>query len=188
MRVTSERLFYLAVAFACLTVGANAALQVANTFWPGLLPRAAQTGAQAASSAASRVPETYGPGDLVPSIADYSYQSATATLVLAVRSTCPYCTESMPFYRQLADSVRGTGGKVKLLAVSTEPATTVVDYFKAHAVDIEVVRTVPEGQLVIPGTPTLLLVDSEGRVRDRWVGMQPREQEEVILAAITKPS
>src|SRR5690349_15137463 len=47
------------------------------------------------------------------SVLDIDWRQSKQTLLLAVSSTCHFCTESAPFYKQLANA----RGKTRLIAV-----------------------------------------------------------------------
>ncbi len=66
------------------------------------------------------------------------------TLLIAISSTCHFCQESQPFYRQLANA---PGVTANLVAVLPTPQRDGVN-----------------------STPTLLLVDGRGKVEKAWIG------------------
>jgi len=180
MRVSADRLVNPAILLVCVLIAANVTLQLLDRL--GLRQPPIQT-VQRPSSEAS-----YKPGDIVPAVNGHSYASSKGTLLLVVRSTCTFCTRSMPFYRRLAESVRERGRSVRLLVLSAEPRDIVAEYFKTHDVPIESIGQVPDTHLRVAGTPTLILVDSNGRVRDVWLGLLASQQEAVVLARLEKIS
>jgi hypothetical protein len=98
-------------------------------------------------------------------------------VIAVIRSSCGFCTESMPFYRQL--SLRGRG--VHFVAVSNEPATTTQAYLASHGVTATQVVSLPGGVPGVNGTPTLLAVDRAGVIRDRRTGLlAPNKQQEFL--------
>jgi len=103
----------------------------------------------------------------------------TRTLFIGVQSTCRYCTQSMPFYRQVID--RAKGHSVTVIVGSREPADTTRRYLEAHNVrphhTIEADLAIP-----IPATPALLWLDESGRVDRSWLGALTSAQEQEVLA------
>lgn len=95
-------------------------------------------------------------------------------IVLFARSTCHYCTESMPFYRELTDQAQTAG--VAFIAASEEPQDVMKGYLSSHGVKPDKVVSAPLGVLASIGvhaTPTLAIVDSHGTVIESWVGVLP---------------
>jgi hypothetical protein len=89
------------------------------------------------------------------------------TLVIAISTQCHFCRDSEPFYKELAEK---SASRVKLVAVLPQPQSEAEEYVRhAIAPSIQVVST-PLDSLGVMSTPTLLLIDSSGRVQKAWVG------------------
>jgi hypothetical protein len=89
------------------------------------------------------------------------------TLVIAISSTCHFCQESQPFYRQLAK----TPGLVdNLVAVLPMPQHEAEDYVHASISPSLKAVSASLDAMGVTGTPTLLLVDRHGKVIKTWVG------------------
>jgi hypothetical protein len=95
----------------------------------------------------------------------------TATLLLVVSSTCHFCSESMPFYRQLAAIQPKTSGEFGLLAVMPESSDTGLEYLSKNGVTVAGAISTSLSKVGLAATPTLVLLDRDGRVKDVWVGM-----------------
>src|SRR5260370_25874064 len=52
---------------------------------------------------------------------------------------------------------------------------------------IEVLPRFELGQVKVQATPTLMLVDDQGRVSKVWMGQLPATEETEVIAAISKP-
>lgn len=117
---------------------------------------------------------TFAIGDHAPQIRPRVYTGATRTLLLYVRSSCGYCTDSMPFYQSLSRQ-RRPGQNIRLVAIGRESEDVTRDYLDRHHVVVD--EVVAAGTIV--ATPTLVLVDSSGVVQHVWVGLlsTPGEQE-----------
>lgn len=101
------------------------------------------------------------------------------TLVLALKSGCRFCTESAPFYKELLK--KQAKSPVHLVAVFPENDPAAQSYLDTLGISINIVRQVPLDELFISGTPTILLVDSNGQVTDAWIGrLDPRREQEVL--------
>jgi thiol-disulfide isomerase/thioredoxin len=101
------------------------------------------------------------------------------TLVLAVSSTCHFCTESAPFYQRLVKE-----GGVRLIAVVPQDAAEGRAYLDRLNVPIGDVRQMPLGAIGVEGTPTLMLVDDKGVILNSWVGKLPTSTEDEVLSKI----
>jgi hypothetical protein len=121
-------------------------------------------------------------GERAEPIAGVHYDGARQTIVLYVKSTCPYCTNSMPFYgrlRAVAETVAGT----RMIAVSSESADQLARYLDAHNLHVDQLIGGFTGHAL--GTPTVVLVDRAGVIRGSWFGQQRTDGESAILAALS---
>ena len=176
MRINFDTCTNVGVLAVCGLLGVSVAFQLAERFGADV-PGGSQT-AQL----------SYREGETLPAIDGYSFKDAEATLVLAVRSTCKYCTESMPFYTRLNDSLKQTGRATRLVAVSTDSVDVLKEYFDKHGLAPELLRTVSEKDLKIAGTPTLILADANGVVKKIWVGLLNAEREAAVISAVISAS
>ena len=88
-------------------------------------------------------------------------------LILALSTTCHFCKDSEPFYQQLAARNRGP---IKIVAVLPQPLAEARSYVqKSIAPSVEVVSSQLDS-IGVRGTPTVLLVDGNGKVQQAWVG------------------
>jgi hypothetical protein len=125
-------------------------------------------------------------GDQLPAIAGIDWKSNDRTLVLVLRKGCHYCEESMPFYRRLAQMNEGKKLKANLVAVFPDNHADVADMVKTQSLSVETVPGVPLKSLRVPGTPTIILADSSGRVIQDWVGELTDQQEKQLLDTLEK--
>jgi len=95
------------------------------------------------------------------------FAAQSRTLVIAISTQCHFCRESEPFYKELAEKF---ATRIKLVTVLPQPQSEAEQYVhQAIAPGVQVVSS-PLDSLGVTGTPTLLLVDSSGRVQKAWVG------------------
>lgn len=104
-------------------------------------------------------------------------------VVIAISSSCRFCTESTPFYRQLADAHRRANGDWSLTFVGLEDPAALSSYLRSHGVDSPRVAALPL-DLGIRGTPTLLMIDGNGKVTEALWGKLSEAQEKDTLAAL----
>lgn len=110
------------------------------------------------------------------------WQKNGNTLLLVLSTTCYYCTESAAFYRRLQQE----SGNAHLVAVFPQSVSEGEAYLKKLAVPVDDVRQVTVDSLNVRGTPTLVLVDSTGEVKDSWVGKLPPNQEAQVIARLNR--
>jgi thioredoxin-related protein len=125
-------------------------------------------------------------GDQLPAIPGIDWKSNDRTLILALRKGCHYCEESMPFYRRLAQMSQQKKLKANLVAVFPDNDADVTDIVKTQGLFVEIVPGVPLKSLKVPGTPTIILADSSGRVIQDWVGELTGQQEKQLLDTLEK--
>ena len=104
------------------------------------------------------------------------------TLLLAISSSCRYCTESAPFYRKLAERKANT----HLVAVLPQSVEDGRKYLNTLGVSVDEIRQSSLEQIGVRGTPSLVLVDDSGVVKNFWVGRLRPDQETVVLDALGK--
>lgn len=122
-------------------------------------------------------------GARLVAIRDIDWSHHDATLVLVLRVGCPYCEQSMPFYRELANMERSGNTAVHVVAAFPDDPAAVQRYMQAHQLDIESVR-VNLGEIGITGTPTLLVVDRGGHLLRKWVGALSGAGEKEVLSVL----
>jgi hypothetical protein len=95
------------------------------------------------------------------------FAAQSKTLVLAISTHCHFCKDSEPFYKDLAAKSQG---RLRIVAVLPQPLSESQAYVRnAIAPSVEVVQSRLDS-IGVSGTPTLLLVDSNGKVQQAWVG------------------
>ena len=105
------------------------------------------------------------------------------TLVLALSTQCHYCTESAPFFQRIQ---KEAAKNVKMLAVLPQAVEDSRKYLEGEGVHVDEVKQAQLSTIWVTGTPTLLLVDGNGKVADAWQGKLQPEQEAAVLAALKK--
>src|SRR5262245_3224669 len=122
-------------------------------------------------------------GRLVGQVSNSS--SGTFTVFVAVSSVCSFCTESMAFYGRLVDTVKSNHRSVRVVFGSVEPVATTIRYLAEHAVKPDEIIGLPD-TIPIKGTPTLLVVDERGVVKDGWLGRLTAQQERALIGMLPR--
>jgi len=123
-------------------------------------------------------------GNVFPEIAGVDYKRTPRTLILALNVHCRYCTRSVPFYHSLDRARQESAGQVNIVAAFINKESELVkSYTDEKQLLVPAVAGVDLDKLGIHSTPTLVLVDSAGKVLDSWSGeLQPDAEREVFAA------
>ncbi len=110
-------------------------------------------------------------------LSDINWQKNGKTLLLALSTTCHYCTESAPFYQRISRE----HGNTRLIVLLPQEVREGEQYLKRLGVQVDEVRQISLGEIGVTGTPTLTLVDNRGEVVNSWAGqLQPDGENEVL--------
>ena len=117
----------------------------------------------------------------VPSV---TFGSTSRTLIFAMNSKCGHCNESIPFYRQVIDVAR-RNNNVQMVFISSEEENLFKDYLSQARLKVSSRSPVDLASYGIASTPTIIMVDNEGRIIDFWVGKLSHESEEQLIKAVS---
>jgi thiol-disulfide isomerase/thioredoxin len=129
-------------------------------------------------------PPAYRVGQTIDTPREWA-QATPVTLVLFAQSSCGACQKAEPFFKDLFADLKG---KAAVVLTSHGPQRAdELAYGRALGLDDEAIKETPKG-LRVKATPTLVLVDRNGRILDTWEGVGPASQQkqirEKILSAI----
>jgi hypothetical protein len=133
---------------------------------------------------AKSAPEAPAVGTFLPALPGYSWDGHRQVLLLALRKGCHFCEDSMPFYRELLKAEKSGGSKAHLVSVLPDGEVDATRLLQDAQLDMPVVAPFQLQRLHISGTPTVVLVDGNGRVENVWVGEQDAAGQQAILDAI----
>lgn len=134
-------------------------------------------------------PTTYAPGDVLPAFGDFSYSRASRSLLLFVSSRCHFCTDSMPFYRELLAQRSRGNPSIAVIALGREREQDLRAYLGSHGVNVDRAISVQgRSDLKLSATPTVLLLNSAGRVQHVWIGALHQDQQRDVLNALSSDS
>lgn len=124
-------------------------------------------------------------GETLTHLQHYEFSNATKTLVIAMNTECSFCAESIPFYNQVSEACRSGNVRTNIAAVFPNTANEVQEYVKRHSLRMDVVPAIDLNGLKVSATPTLILVDSTGKVLDFWVGKLSEENQREVMKRIS---
>jgi hypothetical protein len=87
----------------------------------------------------------------------------------------------MPFYKELAAKAQG---KVDLVAVLPQPMEEAQAFLKKAEVPTNRVVSTNLSAIGVSGTPTILLVDSRGKVQEEWKGLLTDQRKQQLLTRV----
>jgi len=123
----------------------------------------------------------YLPGSLIRDTAELGLKTAHRNVILVTRSTCHFCTESMPFYETLISEARASG--VRVVAATAEDLNTNRAYLASHGVMVDAVISDYGNKISASSTPTVILVGNDSKVVGAWKGkLQPGKEKELLDA------
>ena len=115
---------------------------------------------------------------------DVNWRSNGQSVVLALSTTCHFCTDSAGFYQRLVKAAKQQ--RLQTVAVFPQPTDEAHSYLEKEGVSVDETRQADFSSLQISGTPTLLLVDGAGLVKKVWVGKLSGEKENEVLAQLAR--
>jgi hypothetical protein len=125
----------------------------------------------------------YKAGESIAHLTAVKFEKVDRTLLLGLKSSCIYCSESMPLYRTVVKWRDATKTPLRIVAACLEPRHECEEYLRANRVVVDDLVELPSSETKISATPTLLLADSTGTVQRVWQGLLLRQKRtEVALA------
>lgn len=112
---------------------------------------------------------------------DINWKQSKQTLLMAVSNTCHFCTESAPFYKRLVENKHGA----RLIAVLPQSVEEGTRYLGDLGVAVDEVKQLSLSTIDVRGTPTLILVNSDGVIVNSWVGKLAPQDESLVLASLS---
>jgi hypothetical protein len=128
-------------------------------------------------------PPAYRVGDRVD-VASSLYASSPRTLLLFARSSCAACQRSEPFHQAAIAAAQQAHMAVALLTPTTDLEAEAT-YAARLGLTRDQVHHITPGSIRLRTVPTLMLVDSDGRIHDVWFDVADAATETAILARLS---
>ncbi|HVO99356.1 MAG TPA: redoxin domain-containing protein [Bryobacteraceae bacterium] len=164
----------IALITASLAVVANSSLDVYARFHPV---------ATTASAAPRPLRVAFQPGAKAPAVPGVDYASSDRTLVLFLSTHCKFCETSLPFYRELNTKLSEKKAAGHIVAVFPQTPAEVRAFKEKQNLEIDSVADAQLSDYGVSGTPTLLLVNRDGKTVKSWVGAQEDRGRQAIASA-----
>lgn len=137
--------------------------------------------ANGSTSAARKAPPPIEPGTRLELHDELRAGPSRASLILGLSTACQFCTESMGFYRTLAELDVVRDGRLRLAVVSLQTPDATRLYLSEHRLAIGPVVQFRESGVPIASTPTVILVKGDGVVERSWAGQLAKEEERTLI-------
>lgn len=92
----------------------------------------------------------------------------------------------MPFYKHLGELEKSNFLHAHVLAVMPDDRPAGFASLESGGVAVEGIFNQPLNSIQVSGTPTLLLLDSSGRIVRAWIGKLTAQRENDLIAAVEK--
>jgi hypothetical protein len=113
------------------------------------------------------------------------WQASPISVVLQISSTCHFCNESMPFYKQLVAARQAGTAKVPVIVASRDAVAVMQKHLEEEQVTVDKVLH-SRLDAFPPVTPTVYVVDSRGLVKRVFVGKLDSSGEKELLSIIER--
>lgn len=160
--ITLSRVLNLAILLAVLGLG----LLLFRTFYP-----------REAESRAYKIV----PGARL-TISGVDFGASERNVLLALSTTCKYCTEGAPFYKRFNAAIKNSN--VRLIALFPENQEGGESYLGELGITANQVRNVSMASLGITSIPTLVITDNAGSVLETWKGKLPPRVEAIVFKSL----
>lgn len=117
------------------------------------------------------------------SLPGINWSDSEETVVIALSNKCHFCTESAPFYQRLTREV-AAAKNVRVVAVFPHEVGEGKKYLEGLNVPIADIAQAQLNSFGVRGTPTLVIVDKSGTVKQSWVGRLTADRETEVLSRI----
>jgi peroxiredoxin len=116
------------------------------------------------------------------SLASVDWSKSDRNLVLVLSTTCGFCSQSAPFYKELVPDAEQRG--IQVIAVLPQALSESRSYLDGLGVDVQNILQSPLDSVKAKATPTLLIVDKTGTINKAWVGKLESQREKQVIASL----
>lgn len=121
-------------------------------------------------------------GEKFKGLQEINFEKSPNTILLVTDIKCPYCTQSLPFYKKLISKSK-ENSSFRIIAVFTNEKEEVARYLREHEFDVEFIPDIDLVKLKADATPTMIWVDANREIIGSYQGMLKEEQETAFFKA-----
>lgn len=137
------------------------------------------------NNASSNIDLAPGIGFQMPDIPSYKWGDHEHTLVLALKKGCSYCENSLPFYRKLTQLKKENKIPTNIISIFPESDDVAKEVLTSKNLAVDAFGDAKLSLFKISGTPTLVLVDKHGYVKNSWVGQLTKDKEDEVVRILS---
>jgi thioredoxin-related protein len=100
-------------------------------------------------------------------------------LVLALSTSCHFCEQSLPFYKDLTEK---SNGRFDVIALLPQPEPEARSFIERASVKPTRVVSARLDTIGVNATPTILVVDNTGKVKSAWIGLLDETAQQKLMA------
>lgn len=104
------------------------------------------------------------------------------TIILVVSSHCRFCKASASLYHTL--TTNRADGTPRIIVVSADPENEINTFLTEYEITVDQTIHAPPSRVGVVGTPTILIVNSLGRVEASFVGQLSPVQETKLRSIV----
>lgn len=116
------------------------------------------------------------------SVPGIDWSKSDLTVLLALSTTCHFCTESAPFYQRIQQEKPSSLQLVAVLPQSIEDSR---QYLNRLGVSVSEIVQTPLSSIGVSGTPTMMLIDNNGIIKAAWTGKVRDDQVAEVMTALS---
>jgi hypothetical protein len=126
----------------------------------------------------------YATGDTMDPLEGVDYSGAKKTVLVVFTSNCKYCIQGASFYQRLVTTRNERARDVRIIAVALAGDTNAAKFPEMQGWSPDRLVVAKKGQLKLLGVPSLMVVDSQGKVTATWLGeLSEAEKQDVVDAS-----
>jgi hypothetical protein len=117
--------------------------------------------------------------------ANINLPRSQSAILVALDTNCSSCEESLPLVKSLVSAKVDAQSSVYGIAVFPNSRADVDTFLQRHQLQIDSVTDSDLVALGVSSTPTVVLIDETGIIRDFWIGRMPPHTQEQLIALTT---
>lgn len=121
----------------------------------------------------------------VLSLAGVNWKENGSTLLMVLQKGCRFCEASAPFYRRIHENRSGVEPRMLVLVPGEEAETS--RYLSDLKIPSDGIVSASLASVNVAATPTLLLIDQTGHIKDVWVGKLDPDREKEVIQKVFHP-
>ncbi len=128
-------------------------------------------------------------GDRSDDLKSLVAQGSDETILIALSPTCPFCADSMPFYKDLIESRNNSNSNQKIIIAvdKSAPIEEELLLLTKSNVSPDEITQLDFAAIKVNSVPTLITINRKGKVTNHYRGLLNEQEQKEALAAIIKP-